>query len=215
MNIFDQPSGYMYHLTRVGIANDAHVITAWRSHRLRYRGIGFHHTDEPPTGNAVIRPEELAAGYVNHTMMLEARYLSGHAVSPYSGSVTHGKPRADESDSATTRLSIGNVVFLDMSHSEVNALSLPTWEKAILHGLIDHGAVVAFNGGAPWGLVFESSIDRTSLGRPDPYAAAALPATLDYSHALDTVGGWGAKLEVLAPFPRPCSDPQPECLRPE
>jgi hypothetical protein len=33
--------------------------------------------------------------------------------------------------------------------------------------------------------------------------AAGLPSTLSIAKALDAVGGWGAKLKVLAPFPRP------------
>ena len=210
MNVFDQPSGIVYHLTRVDIDDDTNTITAWRSHRLRYQGVGFHSAEEPPTGNGVIRPEELAAGYVNHTMMLEVRHLSGRPVAPYTESVTQGKA-ADEAKSDPGRLSIGNVVFLDMTHDEVDGLGRQKWESAILHGLIDHGAVVTHNGGAPWALVFESPLDRISLGRPDPYPAAGLPSTLDYSQALDSVGGWGAKLKVLAPFPRPCNDTEPGC----
>jgi hypothetical protein len=211
MNIVDQPSGYIYHLTRVQIDQAARAITAWRSHRLKSGGVGFHLADEPPTGNAAIRPEELAAGYVRHTMMLEVSYLSGHPVAPYDKSVTLGKTGPGEGSPGTNRLSIGNVVFLDMTHAEVDALADPIWQKAILHGLIDHGAVVAFNGGAPWALIFESPLDRTSLGMPDPYTTAGLPSTLDYSHALDAVGGWGAKLKVLAPIPRPCNDTEPGC----
>ena len=205
MRVLDQTNGFSYHLQRVVIDRTTRTVTAWRSFRLNYSGIGFHQPNEPPTGLGPIRPEELAAGYVNHTMMLSARCLSGHNVPPYDESVTQGKTCAGDIDPAATRLSMGNVVFLDMTAAEIDALPVSIWEKAILRGLAEHGAVVAFNGGAAWHLQFENPLDRTVFGHPDPYAAAGLPSILDYSHTLDSVGGWGAKLKVLVPFARPCS----------
>ena len=132
------------------------------------------------------------------------RCLSGHTVAPFDHSATVGNTCSGDTSPATTRLSMGNVVFLDMSHAQIDALAIPTWQKAILRGLADYGAVVGMNGGAAWSLKYENPLDRTSLGRPDPYAAAGLPDKLDFSHALDGVGGWGANLKVLAPFPSPC-----------
>jgi hypothetical protein len=205
LRLLDQVNGFSYHLQHAVVDDSNKVITAWRSHRLKYDGLGFRFPDGPPTGLEPIRPEELAAGYVNHTMMLSARCLSGHSVAPYDQSLTIGKTCDGDADPGSTRLSIGNVVYLDMTHAEIEVLPIPTWQKAILRGLADHGAVVAFNGGAPWALTFENPLDRTTFGRDDPYAAAGLPSTLDYSDALDTVGGWAANLKVLAPFRRPCT----------
>jgi len=62
---------------------------------------------------------------------------------------------------------------------------------------------VGFNGSNNWTLTYEAPQDRTAFGRPDPYVAAGLPSTLSIANALDAVGGWGAKLKVLAPFRRP------------
>ena len=112
------------------------------------------------------------------------------------------KGGAVPTDSAT-RLSMGNVVFLDLSHEQIDALSIPTWQKAICKGLADHGALVGFNGSGSWTLTFEAPQDRIAYGEPNPYEALGLPSTLDYGNALDGIGGWGAHLKVLAPFPRP------------
>jgi hypothetical protein len=98
---------------------------------------------------------------------------------------------------------MGNVVFVDMTVAEVEALDIPTYQKAILKGLAVYGALVGFNGSHDWTLTYEAPQDRTAFGRPDPYLAAGLPSTLSIANALDAVGGWGAKLKVLAPFPRP------------
>jgi hypothetical protein len=98
---------------------------------------------------------------------------------------------------------MGNVVFVDMTVAEIDGLNVPTYQKAILKGLAIHGALVGFNGSHSWTLTYEAPQDRTAFGRPDPYLAAGLPSTLSIANALDTVGGWGAKLKVLAPFRRP------------
>jgi hypothetical protein len=199
--VIDQVDGHTYRFRLTVVDDTARTITAWHAFRLETYGSGFNTVEEPPTGLLPIRPEELAAGYVNHTVGLHAKCLSGHSVAPYEGSGTKGK-LCVPTDSAT-RLSMGNVVFLDLTHEQIDALSIPTWQKAICKGLADHGALVGFNGSGSWTLTFEAPQDRIAYGEPNPYAALGLPSTLDYGNALDGIGGWGAHLKVLAPFPRP------------
>jgi hypothetical protein len=205
MWIVDQESGWVNQVQRAVPDHSTRVISAWKSYRFRYDGNGFPETvTAAPTGIQPIRPEELAAGYVNHAISMGARCLSGHPVAPFDQSLTIGKTCAGDSNPASTRLSMGNVVFLDMSHAQIEALGVPIWQEAILKGLADYGAVVGLNGGSAWSFKFENPIGRTSLGKADPYQAAGLPSTLDFSDALDKVGGWEAKLKVLEPFERPC-----------
>ncbi|MBA2240283.1 MAG: hypothetical protein H0W09_03415 [Solirubrobacterales bacterium] len=203
--VVDQTDGFVYAMQRATVNHDSRVISAWKGYRLASDGSGFRYPSGPPTGIEPIRPEELKAGYVNHTMSMGVRCLSGHPVAPFDQSLTVGEACSGDANAASTRLSMGNVVFLDMSHAEIEALSIPTWQEAILKGLADHGAVVGLNGGAAWSLKFENRLDRTSLGEPDPYAAAGLPSTLHWDDALDGAGGWAAHLKVLKPFSRPCS----------
>lgn len=199
--VIDQIDGYTYRFRLTVVDDTARTITAWHAFRLETYGSGFNTVEEPPTGLLPIRPEELAAGYVNHTVGLHAKCLSGHSVAPYEGSGTKGKLCVPTD--AATRLSMGNFVFLDLTHEQIDALSIPTWQKAICKGLADHGALVGFNGSGSWTLTFEAPQDRTAYGEPNPYEALGLPPTLDYGNALDEIGGWGAHLKVLAPFPRP------------
>jgi hypothetical protein len=199
--VIDQVDGYTYRFRLTVVDDTARTISAWHAFRLETYGAGFNTVEEPPTGLLPIRPEELAAGYVNHTVGLHAKCLSGHNVAPYGGSGTKGKQCM--STDAATRLSMGNVVFLDLTHEQIDALSIQTWQKAICKGLADHGALVGFNGSGSWTLTFEAPQDRTAYGEPNPYTALGLPPTLDYGNALDEIGGWGAHLKVLAPFPRP------------
>jgi hypothetical protein len=197
----DQVDGYTYRFRETTVDDTAKTITALHAFRLETYGSGYNTIEEPPTGMLPIRPEELAAGYVNHTVGLHADCLSGHSVAPYEDSGTKGV-QCSPTD-ATTRLSMGNVVFLDLTHDQIDALTIPTWQKAICKGLADHGALVGFNGSSSWTLTFEAPQDRIALGKGNPYAELGLPETLDYSVALDEIGGWGAHLKVLAPFPRP------------
>ncbi len=201
--VVDQTDGFVYAIQRVQIDHSARIINAWKGYRLDSEGLGFRFPSGPPTGVQPIRPEELAAGYVNHAISMGARCLSGHPVAPFDQSKTVGKTCAGDTDPATTRLSMGSVVFLDMSHAQIDALGAPIWQEAILKGLADYGAVVGLNGGAAWSFKFENRLDRTSLGEPDPYAAAGLPTNMHFADALDEVGGWEAKLKVQEPFSRP------------
>jgi hypothetical protein len=200
--LVEQTDGYTYHFQRATVDDKARVIHAWRSYRLETDGPGFNNVEEPPTGLLPIRPEELAAGFVRHTVGMHAKCLSGRNVAPYDRSGTQGVP-CDPVNDPATRLSMGNVVFVDMTVDEVDSLNIPTYQKAILKGLAVHGALVGFNGSNTWTLTYEAPQDRTAFGKPDPYRAAGLPSTQSLANALDEVGGWGAKLRVLAPFPRP------------
>jgi hypothetical protein len=199
--VIDQVDGYTYRFRLTVVDDTARTISAWHAFRLETYGSGFNTVEEPPTGLLPIRPEELAAGYVNHTVGLHAKCLSGHSVAPYEGSGTKGKQCVPTD--AASRLSMGNVVFLDLTDEQIDALSIPMWQKAICKGLADHGALVGFNGSGSWTLTFEAPQDRTAYGEPNPYTALGLPPTLDYANALDEIGGWGAHLKVLARFPRP------------
>jgi hypothetical protein len=199
--LIDQVDGFMYHFQQAKVDNVNRVIHAWRSYRLETYGSGFHNVKEPPTGVLPIRPEELAAGSINHTIGLHAKCLSGHSVAPYDLSGTKGQQCVP--DDATIRISMGNVVFCDLEEADIVALSAPTWAKAILRGLSTYGALVGFNGSNSWSLTYEAPQDRTAFGKPDPYTALGLPATMSIAHLLDPIGGWAQHLHVLAPFPRP------------
>jgi hypothetical protein len=201
MWVIDRTDGFLYQTQRTQIDHRARRISAWKGYRVRADGLGFGFPSAPPTAVQPIRPEELAAGYVDHAMSMEVQCLSGRPVAPFDQSLTVGHT----CDDGNGRLSMGSVVFLDMTHAQIEALGGPVWQQAILKGLADHGAVVGLNGGpGHWALKFQNPLDHTSLGEPDPYAQAGLPSTMDFSDALDSVGGWEEHLKVLEPFPRPC-----------
>jgi hypothetical protein len=199
--VHDTTNGFVYHFQQTVIDDSAGTITTWRALRIAQGSRGFRFDDEPPGLKTPIRPEELTAGHsIDHMMQAGVACTTGTPVKPYAQSVTQGKTCSGVTDT----VSIGNVVFLNMGDTKIKSLGLPTWETNLLLGLAHYGAIVVGNtGGASFALRFESSLDRTSLGQPNPWAAVGLDKTLDFSHALDSVGGWAKNLAVLEPFARP------------
>jgi hypothetical protein len=201
MEVYDETNGFIYQFQQTVIDASTRTITAWRALRLAQNGQGFRFSDEPPGLKTPIQASELTDGHsIDHMMSAMVRCTTGKNVPPYENSVTLGKTCSG----VTNTVSVGNVVFLNMTDAQINALNLPTWETNLLLGLAHYGAIITGNsGGASFALRFESSLNRTSLGQPNPWAAVGLDKTLDFSHALDSVGGWAKNLAVLKPFARP------------
>ena len=64
---------------------------------------------------------------------------------------------------------LGQHFWLDVTPSQIDALSVPEWQKIILRAMAKYGMYVGDNGGAPWALQFESGDNYTSFGKPDPW----------------------------------------------
>jgi len=68
-----------------------------------------------------------------------------------------------------------------MTPAQINALSVPGWQKIILRAMARYGMYVGDDGGNTWGLQFESGDNYTSFGKHDPWIA--------YAHS-QGVKGW-------------------------
>ena len=203
LHVYDQTNGF-YYMLRLGpegsIDRANKVIYASKGNRLAAEGSGFRYADDPPTNPMAIRPEELAAGRVNHIMALNVRCLSGEPVGWYADSRSIGRS-CDPSQSATNTLSFGDVVYLDMTEQQISSSGAPTYVKAIMRGLATYGAVVARNSGSDWYLSFENRLDRTSQGQADPYRQLGVPLPLRYGQDLADAGALD-RLRVAVPRDR-------------
>jgi hypothetical protein len=63
---------------------------------------------------------------------------------------------------------MGTHLWLDLTPAEIDALSIPSWQKVILLALHAHGAFMGDTGGPGFVLHFESPLTYTSFGRVDP-----------------------------------------------
>lgn len=202
MWVIDQESGWINQLQRTVPDHVNRLLSCWKSYRMDMDGSGFPDlVTGAPTGVLAVRPEELAAGYVNHTMSMAVSCLKVGPVAPFDESNTQGHSSRCNNDTVT-RLQMGNVIFLDLSHEEIEQLPLEPWQEAFLKGFADFGALVGLNGGTPWDIKFENHHDRLVFGKPNPYTQYNIPEFLNYRNVLDPIGGWQEHLKVRAPFAR-------------
>ena len=66
---------------------------------------------------------------------------------------------------------MGQHFFLEMTDAEIEALSVPAWQKTILRAMARYGLYVGDTGGGGWGVQFESGSSFTSFGQADPWVA--------------------------------------------
>jgi hypothetical protein len=97
-----------------------------------------------------------------------------------------------------------------MTQPQIDALSVPEWQKIILRAMAKYGMYVGDNGGSPWALQFESGDNYTSFGQQDPWIAyaqaqgiagsynSAIGRNVYYFNFKNAVD-WGSKLKVLEP----------------
>jgi hypothetical protein len=152
----------------------------------------------------VIRASEMKAGVINHALFMSVHGWNGRVwpsakLSGTTGEVTDPNAPA-----------MGQHFWLDMTQAQIDALSVPEWQKIILRAMAKYGMYVGDNGGSPWALQFESGDNYTSFGQPDPWIAYAQSQGItgsynssigrnvyyfNFKNAVD----WGSKLKVLEP----------------
>ena len=152
----------------------------------------------------VIRPSELAAGEIDHALFMVVKCTNGSSVYP-AGPGT-GSACADK----TNAPAMGQHFYLDLSDAQIEALSVPAWQKTILRAMARYGLYVGDTGGSGWGIQFESGSSFTSFGQADPWVALGdqygvtkwtepnsgrVLRIWDFGGAVD----WSSNLSVAAP----------------
>jgi hypothetical protein len=107
--------------------------------------------------------EAFQAGVINHAL-----FMSGMAGTAESGPQRTSRAPLGEVN-APNAPALGQHFWLDVTPSQIDALSVPEWQKIILRAIAKYGMYVGDNGGAPWALQFESGDNYTSFGKPDPW----------------------------------------------
>jgi len=154
----------------------------------------------------VIRPEELAAGEINHALFMVSNCTNGRSVAP-AGSGT-GRSCSSIGLSNTNAPAMGQHFVLDMSHAEINSLDAPAWQKTILRAMADYGLYVGDTGG---GFVkLQSGASYTSFGLPDPWMKlgrdlgvdsweSSSTGTTKYLFDMRETIDWSSRLQVVDP----------------
>jgi len=153
----------------------------------------------------VIRPEELAAGQINHALFMVVKCTNGTSVWPAGSS--SGRSCSSIGLSNANAPAMGQHFYLDLSEAQIEALPQPTWAKTILRAMAQYGLYVGDTGGGF--LKLESGTSYTSFGLPDPWMQIAKSAGISPSHdsssgkdtyTFDFSGAvnWAADLKVAA-----------------
>lgn len=219
-----QPDGWEYDFWRVqDKPAGGGTLTFSIGGRTRIDGDGI---DSKATasnfGNlaGVIRAQELAAGKINHALFIVVRCTSstsgfGYNTTPAPSSsqgawvypASHGGARCSAADEAGAP-PMGARFQLDMTETQINALSVPAWKKTILKALATYGGYVGDTGGSGFAFQFESGATYTSFGHTDPLVSFSQSVGIKagtgswagtYAYNMSSGVDWARYLRVTAP----------------
>jgi len=204
--VIDPSSGWEYDFWRVRSKPEGGgtlVVDGVGRTRLDGDGLGSGAT-AAKFGNyaGTIRPEELAAGRIDHALVAYVDCSDGEYVYPAMGS-----GRACDGPDAPP---MGTRLQLDMTKAEIDGLGGPPWKKAILEAMARYGIFVSDTGGETWGLRVQSDATYESFGRRPRLVefaqAAGWPAFDDPALGRQVRVGdfgsdvrWRDRLRVIAP----------------
>ena len=153
----------------------------------------------------VVRPEELAAGQINHALFMVVKCTNGTYVWPARGPGV-GRTCSSMGLSNADAPALGQHFYLDMTDAEISALPIPTWKKTILRAMARYGMFVGDTGATTlgWSIVVQSGSSYTSFGQADPWVSLAKQYGIAsysgkyYFDLKDTID-WKSKLRVADP----------------
>jgi hypothetical protein len=212
------PDGWEYDLWEAKAPSGGKLEFGWGGRiRVDGNGLGADAT-AAKFGNlaGIIRPEELAAGRIDHALFIVVRCTSndtsfGLGVKPHPAGdlgssyiYPAGKGGAPCPATETDAPPMGARFRLGMTDAQIAALAVPQWKKTVLTALAHYGGYVGDTGGPGFGFQFESGTSYTAFGQKDPFVSYAqangLP-TWQGRYVYGMPGGvdWQKYLQVVAP----------------
>ncbi|HWD10428.1 MAG TPA: hypothetical protein VG366_01200 [Solirubrobacteraceae bacterium] len=177
----------------------------------------------------IIRPEELAAGHINHALFIVLRCTGsgasfGYGVHPSTSRWTSGYVYPAQAGASSCGLGatalppLGARFQLAMSGAQIAALRVPAWKRAILTALARYGGYVGDTGGPGFAFMVQSSSTYTSFGAPDRLVQLARSVGLSSrggSYLFDISDGvdWQRYLRIVVPPAVQRSTPQNRGIR--
>jgi hypothetical protein len=160
----------------------------------------------------VIRPEELAAGHIDHALFIVLRCTGsgtsfGYGVRQGRGTGSYVYPAqagAGSCGQGAALPPLGARFQLAMSAAQIRALGVPAWKRAILTALALYGGYVGDTGGPGFAFMIQSSSTYTSFGAPDRFVQLARGAGLPvrgghYVFAVADGVDWQRYLRIVVP----------------
>ena len=113
----------------------------------------------------VIRAQELSAGSIQHMLFASTDCVSG-TVAPAKGATIACTQKGKTNTDAPK---LGQLLQLNYTDSEIDALNVPAWKKAIARAAAHYGIIIGDHGSGGKSLAFhfEAGDTYASLGRED------------------------------------------------
>ena len=126
----------------------------------------------------VIRPAELAAGQIDHALVISVPCTSGSGSAGFVWPALRGDGSPcgpNGSAAANAAPALGQLLRLNMTDAQIAASAAPSWEKTIMTALAHYGAFVEDTGGGAdqIGILTQSSSSWTDVGQPDQWTVVA------------------------------------------
>jgi hypothetical protein len=173
LTVIDQATGWEYDLWNVSSKTATTINFGWGG-KTRIDGDGLGSGAVAAAYGSIggpIRERELAGNFINHALTLGVPCSNSHVY-----------PATDDAESCAAAglpagysIPLGTHYVLNMTAAEIDALTLPTWKKTVLHALATYGAYVSDTSGIrnDWGFEIESRQTYTSFGQADPWVTWA------------------------------------------
>lgn len=123
-----------------------------------------------PLVAGIIRLSELQSGHINHALAVTVRYVRyNDFVEPASGTATPDPGVSPGDSNDLSRPKTGARLQLNMTNSEIEALSMPAWKTTILKAMAEYGMIIVDTGGTStsYTLLLESGAPDVALGLED------------------------------------------------
>lgn len=95
-----------------------------------------------------LRAQELVQGQINHPLYVLVRCENGVVFPGYGLGAGQCASAYDSSTPTTNRPPQGSLIFVDYTPTQINAMAIPAWKKAILRAMSTYGAYIGDTGGA-------------------------------------------------------------------
>jgi hypothetical protein len=151
----------------------------------------------------LVRPSELAAGTINHALVVTVPCVDGSGTSGYvwPSEAGWGSPCGPPGSAANNGApAMGQLIVLNMTTAQIQASGAPAWQQTIMTALARYGAYVEDTGGGNGiEIIAQSSSSFTDVGAPDPWAQLALQDGYANSTFTSSVPIPDSDLEIVDP----------------
>jgi len=181
MTVIEKPSGEEYDFWDTTISGSTiAALTAGEVNVNTGNGLGSQgDAGQFGLSAGLVRPSELAAGRINHALVISVPCTngSGHSAGFVFPAVQGDGAACGPNGSAATRDSpaLGQLLRLNMTDAQIRSSAAPAWEKTIMTAWAHYGAYVEDTGGRfpEMDIFTQASSSWTDLGEQDRWAGLA------------------------------------------